>query len=450
MKKVALYSGLLLAGLALSQLLPPQMGDALDAYSTVVRLLVMFGLSFIMIHVGYEFDIDKSNVRQYGWDYVVAATAAAFPWIFCCLYFVFVLLPETTWSLAGIWKESLLASRFSAPTSAGVLFSMLAAAGLATTWVFKKARILAIFDDLDTVLLMIPLKMAMVGLKWQLGVIVLLMAAQLWLAWKFLHTLKIPISFGWCILYAALIAGTSEVIYAASKVIDPQVPVHIEVLLPAFVLGCVIARQRSNGQYVSTTTTPTTNHHHDDILESPKEKRASTVMSAFFMVMVGLAMPMFINQIGATPPAPTPAAATTTGDTATTATITADSPPELISQTLKVGDYLATLTQPMTWGQIALHVLVITILSNLGKMFPAFCYRREASWRQRLAVAIGMWPRGEVGAGVLAVSIGYGIGGPIVVIAMLSLALNLVLTGVFIIIIKRLLAADPTFKPTDA
>ena len=54
---------------------------------------------------------------------------------------------------------------------------------------------------------------------------------------------------------------------------------------------------------------------------------------------------------------------------------------------------------------IAVHVLAITVLSNLGKVFPAFCYRREASFRERLAVAICMFPRGEVGAGVLAVSL---------------------------------------------
>ncbi|MBN2292601.1 MAG: hypothetical protein JXM70_09260, partial [Pirellulales bacterium] len=67
------------------------------------------------------------------------------------------------------------------------------------------------------------------------------------------------------------------------------------------------------------------------------------------------------------------------------------------------------------------------------------CYRREAHWRHRLALAIGMWPRGEVGAGVLVLSLSYGIGGPIVTVAMLSLALNLALTGVLIIAVKRLI-----------
>ena len=84
--------------------------------------------------------------------------------------------------------------------------------------------------------------------------------------------------------------------------------------------------------------------------------------------------------------------------------------------------------------------LALTVLIHLGKMFPAFCYRRKASFRERLAVSIARWPRGEVGAGVLVISIGYGIGGPVLTIAMLSLALNLLLTGAFIVVVKRLLA----------
>jgi Na+:H+ antiporter len=90
-------------------------------------------------------------------------------------------------------------------------------------------------------------------------------------------------------------------------------------------------------------------------------------------------------------------------------------------------------------------VLLVTAISNVGKMFPAFCYRREAHWRERLAVAIGMWPRGEVGAGVLVISLSYGIGGPIVTVAMLSLALNLLLTGAFIYAVKRLTSPLPAY-----
>jgi len=58
-----------------------------------------------------------------------------------------------------------------------------------------------------------------------------------------------------------------------------------------------------------------------------------------------------------------------------------------------------------------------------------------------------MWPRGEVGAGVLVLSLSYGIGGPIVTVAMLSLALNLVLTGVFIVVVKKLIEGVPEGAP---
>ena len=95
------------------------------------------------------------------------------------------------------------------------------------------------------------------------------------------------------------------------------------------------------------------------------------------------------------------------------------------------------------WPQLLTHTLWLTLLANLGKMFPLLCYRQEAHWKERLALCVGMWPRGEVGAGVLVVSLGYGISGLIVPAAALSLALNLVLTGVFIMIVQRLLASVP-------
>jgi hypothetical protein len=34
-------------------------------------------------------------------------------------------------------------------------------------------------------------------------------------------------------------------------------------------------------------------------------------------------------------------------------------------------------------------------------MAPAFCYQNEASRREALALSIGMFPRGEVGAGMI-------------------------------------------------
>jgi len=396
MKKVALYSALLIAGLAGSQFLPALLGENLGSVQKGTSILTMIALAFIMIHVGYEFELDKSNVRKFGWDYVVAMTAAAFPWIFAALYFLLVLLPPGSFESWQAWKEALLTGRFAAPTSAGVLFSMLAAAGLSATWVFRKARILAIFDDLDTVLLMIPLKMMMVGLAWQLGLVVVFMLVMLWLAWHYLHRVALPVTWPWVLGYATAVVVLCEVIYQASKMVDSTLPIHLEVLLPAFVLGCMMKRPVGTDPHLDDTR-----EGHQEGPESPAEQRASTVISAVFMVLVGLSMPAFF------------------------------------------GGQAPSAVPQLGWSEIIFHVLVITVIINLGKMFPAFCYRREAHWRERLAVAIGMWPRGEVGAGVLAVSLSYGIGGSMVTVAVLSLALNLVLTGAFIYFVKRLLVGIP-------
>ena len=95
--------------------------------------------------------MDKSRWRSYTEDYFIAMATAAFPWIFVALYYMFVLLPDIYWNSGEAWKENLLLSRFAAPTSAGILFTMLAAAGLKSSWVYKKVQVLAIFDDLDSV-----------------------------------------------------------------------------------------------------------------------------------------------------------------------------------------------------------------------------------------------------------------------------------------------------------
>jgi Kef-type K+ transport system membrane component KefB len=395
MNKVLLYSLLLVAGLVGSQFLPGIFQEQAASVQKGVTLLTMVALAFIMIHVGYEFEIDKANLRPFGWDYVVAMTAATFPWILAAVYFLIVLLPPGSFESWDAWKDALLTGRFAAPTSAGVLFSMLAAAGLSATWVFRKARVLAIFDDLDTVLLMIPLKMMMVGLAWQLGLVVVFMVVLLWLAWRFLHKVSIPVTWPWVLGYAFGIVLLCEVIYQGSKLVDHSLPIHLEVLLPAFVLGCMMKRPAGSDPHRDDAR-----EGHQEGPEFESEQRASTIISAIFMVLVGLNLPALFG--GA-----------------------AERGPQL------------------GWGEIMGHVFLVTILINLGKMFPAFCYRREAHWRERLAVAIGMWPRGEVGAGVLAVSLSYGIGGDMVTVAVLSLALNLLLTGVFIYLVKRLLAGVP-------
>nr|WP_086939636.1 sodium:proton antiporter [Thaumasiovibrio occultus] len=380
MKKVMLYSALLLLGLIASQILP-SLFPAYQSLSSVLMVLTMTALSYIMINVGREFELDKTNLKQYGWDYAIAMTTATFPWIGVVVYFVFAVMPPEFWSNADAWKESLVIGRFAAPTSAGVLFAMLAAAGLGATWMFNKARILAIFDDLDTVLLMIPLTVVLVGWNASLGITLALMALFLVLGYRYMHQWAIPSSAPAILIYAVIIAVASKSFYMATGT-------HFEVLLPAFVLGCMMKSQH----------------------ESEVDQRFSTGVAAIFMVLVGLSLPQIFG-----------GADTSVAATSVTGTLPA-----------------------MPMDEVLLHVLMVTIISNIGKMFPLFCYRKEATVKERLALSIGMWPRGEVGAGVLMISIGYGFGGPIVTIGMLSLALNLILTGWFITIARNLILNNST------
>ncbi len=390
MRRVLLFSILLILGLAGSQLLPSALGAAFPALATAIRVLTMLALAFIMIHVGYEFEIDRTRLRSYAVDYGVAGTAAALPWLLCALYFVFVMAPRGAATEFGPWKEALLAGLFAAPTSAGILFSMLAAAGLSSTWLFKKARVLAIFDDLQTVLLMIPLKMMIVGLRWQLGVIVVVMAGLIGLGWKYLHRVPIPVTWPWVLGYAGAITLVLEAIDHASRLIDGTLPIHIEVLLPAFILGTVLARPAGHDPHQDDAR-----EGHLEGPESATEQRVATWVSAAFMVLVGLSIPVLSLQGAAGA------------------------------------------------GGLLLHTLALTLLANTGKMFPMLCYGREATRRERLALCIGMWPRGEVGAGVLVVSLSFGISGAMITAATLSLALNLLCTGLFILLVKRLLRREP-------
>ncbi len=394
MGKVLLFSFLLVIGLIGSQILP---ADA-HVVREVIALGTMAALAYIMIHVGFEFEIDRERPRQYLLDAAIAFSAAAVPWLLCAVYFVLAMKPREFWSHPDAWKASLLQGLFAAPTSAGVLFSMLAAAGLSATWLFKKARILAIFDDLGTILLMIPMKILLTGMQWQLAVMMVILVGLLVASWLLLNEWHAPNSWPWVVGYAIGITLICHGMYLASKWIDPSVPVHLEVLLPAFALGCIVKPP----------------HHHD----SPADKRASTIISALFMVLVGLSMPSILSS--------EPASGVQ----------------EVLHYDGISAEAIAAKNAFPGWGLIALHVLAITVISNVAKLIPAFFYRKEATFKQRLAIGVGMFPRGEVGAGVLVVALSYGIAGPALTVAVLSLAVNLMATGVFILIVKKLLASD--------
>jgi len=102
------------------------------------------------------------------------------------------------------------------------------------------------------------------------------------------------------------------------------------------------------------------------------------------------------------------------------------------------GGTVSDMMQPvMSWGEIGLHVVIVTVLSNLGKLYPLLHYR-DRKFSERLAISIGMFTRGEVGAGIIFIAIGYNIGGPLLAISVLTLVLNLLLTGFFIMLVRKL------------
>lgn len=387
MKKVLSFSLFLLIGLVASQLLPGVMGESFDTLKFISSILLYVCLGFIMINVGREFEIDKSKWKSYRQDYFIAMATAALPWLLVALYYVFVLMSQLYWSNGEAWKETLLLSRFAAPTSAGILFTMLASLNLKSSWIYKKIEVLAIFDDLDTIILMIPLQIMMIGMQMQLFAVIFIVVGLLVLGWKKLNTYEIRQDWKAILCYATLLLFSTQAIYMLTEHLTPgeHNGVHIEVLLPAFVLGMIIKNK------------------HIDTLE---EERASTTISYIFMLLVGLSMPLVVGaQDG--------------------------------MHAVEDASVIAHAIPPMHWGMIAVHVVAVTLLSNLGKLMPLFFYR-DRKFTERLAVSVGMFTRGEVGAGVIFIAISYNLGGSALIISALTLVLNLVLTGGFVMWVKNL------------
>ncbi len=386
MRKVLSFSLLLMLGLIASQLLPGVLGSDYAAFKAGSDTLLYICLAFIMINVGREFEVDKSRWKSYTADYFIAMATAALPWLLIALYYVFVLLPSDLWSSPEAWKENLLLSRFAAPTSAGILFTMLAALSLKSSWIYRKIQVLAIFDDLDTILLMIPLQIMMIGMRWQLFAVLLVVIVLLTVGWRRLGHYDVRQDWKAILAYAVVVFAATQAVYLVTKhLYGPEHSVHIEVLLPAFVAGMVMRRKH---------------------IDTPAERRAATGVSFLFMFLVGVSMPLVTG---------------------------APHPVESLA-----GGHSVTGSQPvMPWGIMLLHVVAVSTLSNLGKLVPMFFYR-DRKLSERLALSIGMFTRGEVGAGVIFIALGYNLGGPALIISALTLVLNLILTGGFVIWVKKL------------
>ncbi|MBP9854338.1 MAG: cation:proton antiporter [Candidatus Omnitrophica bacterium] len=349
---VLIFCGLLIFGI-----ISGQMFD-FSSMHEILSLITSTCLAYIMIEVGLEFSVDKRKIGSYGWDSAVAVIAAVLPALLWFGYFlVFVHSP---------WKPALLSGLSSAPTSAGVLFSMMMAAGLSATWVFKKARVLAVLDDLATILLLTPLQILIIGFEWGSIAVLILISLFLFASFRWQNTLHWPVSENRLLLYAAVLTGILFFVKHTAHI-------HLEVLIPAFMLGCLVHMP----------------HHHQKPVKRTMV-RLDTIVKGLFMFLVGLSLPKIA--LGSIP----------------------------------IGSTIG-------------HVLVLTILANVGKSFTLLCYRKEASWKERLALSVAMFPRGEVGAAVLLIGLGYGFTGYESTLAVLSLAVNLVLTGTFIWIVMRLL-----------
>jgi len=342
---VLVFCALLILGI-----ISGQMFD-LSGAREVLALITSICLAYIMIEVGLEFSVDKRKIKSYGWDSVVAFIAAALPALLWFIYFtVFIQSP---------WKSALLSGLSCAPTSAGVLFSMMMAAGLGATWVFKKARVLAVLDDLATILLLTPLQIVVHGPEWESIIVIIIICLFLFTSFRWQNTIHWPVTETWLFLYAIVLTGIVFLIKHTANI-------HLEVLIPAFMWGCLVHLP----------------HPHNKPVERSMV-RLDTLIKGSFMFLVGISFPKVT---------------------------------------------ISTIPLGTTIG----HVLLLTILSNIGKSFSVLCYRREASWKERLALSVAMFPRGEVGAAVLLIGLGYGFKGYESTLAVLSLAFNLVLTGMFI------------------
>jgi len=409
--RLILFCCNLFLGLILSQMIPEWMDTS--TYSTwkhVVKFITMTCVSYIMFHVGLEFELDKQNLSKYATEYLVAMTAAGFPWLFCSIYFMTALgeynLP---------WQQALIAARFAAPTSAGILFTMLEAAGMKETWLFKKARILAIFDDLDTLLLMVPLKAVFVGPKWELSIDLIFVALLLVVMYVFLHRISLSLEWPWLLSYALGIATFCELVHflTYSDLTDPTDladTVHLEVLLPAFTLGCIAKHEEDCHDKANEVPAPVKKRGLSTLVKADKVKLC---ISAVFMVLVGFSMP------------------------------------PLFTDKHEIGGH-RRLAADVDAGAIVTHVLVCTVLMNLGKMFPAFCYRKEVNFKTRLALAVAMMPRGEVCAGIIVNALALGISGPSMTVAVFCLALNMMMVSGFIFIVRKLTKDSITTSTGDS
>ena len=162
------------------------------------------------------------------------------------------------------------------------------------------------------------------------------------IGWKKLGTIRLSQTWKSILFYAVCIVAVTESIYLLTKwMMGADGAIHIEVLLPAFVLGMVMK----------------TVHQHGN-----RDEKITGMISLSVYVSGGVEYTSVYRYRSWTP------------------------------DYRSCGDYCCTALP--SWEVLVVHVIVVTLLSNLGKMFPLFFYR-DRQLEERLALSVGMFTRGS-------------------------------------------------------
>jgi len=401
--KILVYSFLMCLGLAISQFIPQALDDEFGFY---VRLPAGIALSYIIVHVGLDFEIVKWRLPTYAVDFFVATSAALIPLVVVFWYLKYVCgshsLPEHWFIPQALGtSQGLLLSVFSAPTSAGMLISMMEAADLKHTWVFKKASMLAILDDIDSLVFIAFMRILAIsgaGVDLRHFGPVILTVGLLTIAWFNIHKFVIPHSWPWVLMYAFILGTGFWIIEGITREFPHCNFIFVvAVLIPSFTLGCVTYDPKME-------TSQSYKHIEIELSEEFIERQEyidshapcmETFMGCAFMFFVGLSMPSL------------------------------------------------TALKTITTSALIFHVVMINILMLLGKLIICFFYSNETTKTQRIALGLAMCPRGEIGASVIIITIQTlkdQIDPSYLGIVVLSVIMNLVSSCALIVYVKKLAA----------
>jgi len=251
-------------------------------------------------------------------------------------------------------EDDVRLSIFSAPTSTGVIMTMMALFDVKGSWVVRKASVLAVLGHL-CLLFSVAIENSRTGAAGNSALFdleclmpVLVSLGLLALAWFNIHKCMCPHLWPWVLLYASIIGIGSWCLEGMSLqfIRAPEVKwFHVAVLFPSFAFGCMISTLEASRCFANIDFELT----EDLILRQERMESAAPFVDTFvgtvFMFSVGLNMPQINYSLAST-----------------------------------------------SYGIYILHLIVVSILMLLGKLVVYFCYTSHDS-KQRLGLALLMCPR---------------------------------------------------------